>query len=494
MDISFRLNGETVVLRNVPPTTTTLDWLRETRGLTGTKEGCNEGDCGACTVMVTDPDGTARALNACILFLPQLDGRALRTVEGISSPDGALHPVQQAMVDHHGSQCGFCTPGFIASMAVAHLNGDTDHDTALAGNLCRCTGYAPIIRAAQAAADIPVPDWISADRDFFLPEISAGGAGGGKPPVIKAAGAGGGKPRVIKTAGAGGGTPPVGSSLHPRTAEDLAAAYHANPDATLVAGATDVGLWVTKQMRDPGQMIFLNQCADLMRIEHSEDALVLGAGVTIARMIPLMDTLHPSFAAMLRRYGAAQVRAAATIGGNIANGSPIGDGPPALIALNATLHLRRGDKRRAIPLEDFFLDYGKQDRAPGEFVERISIPRQPDRLRCYKLSKRFDQDISAVCGCFNITVTDGQVTAARIAFGGMAGIPKRATHVEAALIGQPWDDASITRAMAAFAQDYTPLSDMRATASYRLTSAANMLRRYFLEDMGQSTAIAEVQP
>jgi len=472
MDISFRLNGETVVLRDISPTTTTLDWLRETRQLTGTKEGCNEGDCGACTVMVTDPDGTARALNACILFLPQLDGRALRTVEGISGPDGALHPVQQAMVDHHGSQCGFCTPGFIASMAVAHLNGDTDHDTALAGNLCRCTGYAPIIRAAQAAADRPIPDWITADRDFFLPKISAGGAGGGKPPV--------------------------GDALHPCSSDELATAYLANPDATLVAGATDVGLWVTKQMRDLGQMIFLNQCADLGRIEQSEDALILGAGVTIARMIPLMDTQHPSFAAMLRRYGSAQVRAAATIGGNIANGSPIGDGPPALIALNATLHLRQGDKRRSMPLEDFFLDYGQQDRAAGEFVERISIPRQPDhkpdRLRCYKLSKRFDQDISAVCGCFNITVADGHVTAARIAFGGMAGIPKRAAHVEAALIGQPWDDATITRAMAAFAQDFTPLSDMRATASYRLTTAANMLRRYFLEDTSQSTAIAEVQP
>ncbi len=198
------------------------------------------------------------------------------------------------------------------------------------------------------------------------------------------------------------------------------------PTATLVAGATDVGLWVTKQMRDLGQVIFLNRCADLQRIAHREDALTIGAGVTIARMIPVMDGLHPSFAAMLRRYGSAQVRAAATIGGNIANGSPIGDGPPALIALGATLHLRQGDARRALPLEEFFLDYGKQDRRPGEFVESITIPRQPDRLRCYKLSKRFDQDISAVCGCFNITVDDGRVTAARIAFGGMAGIPKRA--------------------------------------------------------------------
>lgn len=475
MDISFLLNGDSVVLRDISPTTTALDWLRETRGLTATKEGCNEGDCGACTVMVTDPDGTSRALNACILFLPQLDGRALRTVEGITGPDGALHPVQQAMIAHHGSQCGFCTPGFIAAMAVSHLNGETDHDTALAGNLCRCTGYAPIIRAANAAEDAPVPDWITADRSFLLPEISAGGS-------------------ANQGFDAGGGEPPADATLQPRNTDALAAAYLANPEATLVAGATDVGLWVTKQMRDLGQVIFLNRCEDLARIEQSEDALTIGAGVTIAKLIPLMDGSHPSFAAMMRRYGSAQVRAAATIGGNIANGSPIGDGPPALIALGATLHLRQGDTRRSLPLEDFFLDYGKQDRRPGEFVESVTIPRQPDRLRCYKLSKRFDQDISAVCGCFNITVENGRVSAARIAFGGMAGTPKRAAAVEAALTGQPWDEATVTKAMQAFAQDYTPLSDMRASARYRLETAANMLRRYYLEDQGQTTAIMEVQP
>ncbi|MDD9708406.1 xanthine dehydrogenase small subunit [Seohaeicola sp. SP36] len=473
MDISFRLNGEHVVLTDVAPTATTLDWLRDTRGLTATKEGCNEGDCGACTVMVTDPDGTTQALNACILFLPQLDGRALRTVEGITGPDNALHPVQQAMVDHHGSQCGFCTPGFVASMAVAHLNGATDHDTALAGNLCRCTGYAPIIRAAKAAESAPVPEWMNADRRFFLAEVSAAGSSNQGFDV-------------------GGGNPPA--ALQPRTLDELATAYADNPDATLVAGATDVGLWVTKQMRELGQMIFLNRCDDLKQIAQEADGLTIGAGVTIARLIPLMEEMHPSFAAMLRRYGSAQVRAAATIGGNIANGSPIGDGPPALIALGATLHLRQGKDRRSMPLEDFFLDYGKQDRRRGEFVESITLPRQPDRLRCYKLSKRFDQDISALCGCFNITLADGRVTAARIAYGGMAGTPKRAAHVEAALLGHPWTDATVAKAMQAFSQDYTPLSDMRASAAYRLQTAANMLRRYFLEDTGQSTSIMEVQP
>ena len=460
MNIAFLLNGESVELAEVSPTETLLDWLREKRGLTGTKEGCNEGDCGACTVMVTDADGT-RALNACILFLPQLHGKAVRTVEGLSGPDGALHPVQQALVEFHGSQCGFCTPGFAVSMATAHLNGDTGHKDALAGNLCRCTGYAPILRAARAAEDRSVPDWLSADRDFRNPEIADS-----RSPTCHA----------------------------PETADDLARLYAEDPQATLVAGATDVGLWVTKQLRDLDRVIFLNRCADLQRIEETDSGYRIGAGVTMDRVHALMKPLCPSYAEMIRRYGSAQVRAAATIGGNIANGSPIGDNPPALIAAGATLHLRHGDTRRDLPLEDFFLDYGKQDRAPGEFVEAVTLPKALDSLRVYKLSKRFDQDISAVCGAFNLTVTDGIVTAARIAFGGMAGIPKRAAHVEAALTGQPWTEATLEAAAPAWAQDFTPMSDMRASADYRLTAAQNMLRRALAEDMGHATSVLEVSP
>ncbi|WP_323785817.1 xanthine dehydrogenase small subunit [Thalassovita sp.] len=464
MNVTFLLNGESVELRGVSATATLLDWLRDARGLTGTKEGCNEGDCGACTVMVQDEDG-ARALNACILLLPQISGKSVRTVEGISGPDGQLHPVQRAMIDHHGSQCGFCTPGFITSMATAHLNADSDHATALAGNLCRCTGYAPILRAAKAASEEPVPDWLSG---FSLAEMPVGEVTGNQPPT-------------------------TGATVQPETADDLAQWYAANPDATLIAGATDVGLWVTKQMRDPGPVAFLNRCRDLQRIEETETHVTLGAGVTIARLIPLMDRLHPSLGAMLRRYGSAQVRAAATIGGNIANGSPIGDGPPALIALGATLHLRKGAERRDIPLESFFIDYGKQDRQPGEFVEAVSFAKSPDRLKCYKLSKRFDQDISALCGCFNITVENGSVTAAQIAFGGMAGIPKRAAHVEAALIGQPWSEATIVATAPAWDADFTPLSDMRASATYRLDTARNLLMRYYLETEGTGISVKEVQ-
>jgi xanthine dehydrogenase small subunit len=470
MEITFLLNGETVRARADRPEETLLDWLRERRGLTGTKEGCNEGDCGACTVMVTD-DGGARALNACILFLPQIHGKAVRAVEGIAGPDGALHPVQEAMVAHHGSQCGFCTPGFVVSMATAHLNGRTDHDDQLAGNLCRCTGYAPIVRAAEAAAAAPVPDWMHDDPGFILDEVLSGGHAEG---------------------GRGADGPPPTWVAH-ETADDLADWYAGHSDATLVAGATDVGLWVTKSLRDIAPVAFLGRVRDLQRIDIGDDRVRIGAGVTLTDLGAAVAPLHPDFAELIRRYGSVQVRNAATIGGNIANGSPIGDGPPALIALGAVLHLRHGASRREMPLEDFFLDYGKQDRRPGEFVEAVSFPRQPDRLRCYKLSKRFDQDISAACGCFSIAVEDGTVRAARIAFGGMAGIPKRAAHVEAALTGQPWTIETVAAASGAWAQDFTPLTDMRASADYRLAAARNMLTRYFHEDAGTPARVLEVR-
>ena len=452
MDITFLLNGERVELRDVDPTTTALDWLRDTRGLTGTKEGCNEGDCGACTVMLRDAGGV-RAVNACILFLPQLHGKALRTVEGMVAPDGTLHPVQQAMIDHHGSQCGFCTPGFVVSMAVAQERGQADHDDILAGNLCRCTGYAPIVRAAEAAAGAPVPDWLQ------------------------------------------DGLPDVGPApFAPASADDLAAWYLENPDATLIAGATDVGLWVTKQLRDLPKVAFLHACADLQRIDRQGDLLRIGAGVSIARLRDAVQESHPAFAELLRRFASEQVRAAATIGGNIANGSPIGDAPPALIAMGATLHLRRGDTRREMPLEDFFLDYGKQDRQQGEFVEAVTIPAASPNLACHKLSKRFDQDISAVCGCFDIAVSDGMVTAARVAFGGMAATPKRAKAVEAALTGAPFTEDGIAPALAAFETDFAPISDMRASAAYRMEAARAMLVRTLRDRRGEAVNVLEVAP
>ncbi len=460
MTITFLLNGESVSLQDVDPTTTLLDWLRDDRGLTGTKEGCNEGDCGACTVMVRDDHG-AKPLNACILLLPQLHGKAVRTVEGISGPEGQLHPVQEAMITHRGAQCGFCTPGFIVSMAVAHAEGDRGHNDALAGNLCRCTGYAPIVRAAQAAADDPVPDWMQ----DALPEAETFAA-----------------------------TALAPNAWAPGSTGELAGLCAAHPDATLVAGATDVGLWVTKALKPLDKMIFLHRCTDLQEITEDETCLRIGAGVTMDRLLTEMQPRFPAYAEMIRRYGSAQVRAAATIGGNIANGSPIGDNPPPLIALGAEVHLRYRKHTRRLPLEDFFVDYGKQDRRPGEFVEAITIPHQQDRLKVFKLSKRFDQDISAVCGAFNITVEAGEVTAARIAFGGMAGVPKRASAVEAAIIGKPWRDQTLIDAWGAWEDDFQPLSDMRASADYRITAACNMLSRVLLEDLGARTDVLEVRP
>ncbi|MGO4851410.1 xanthine dehydrogenase small subunit [Phaeovulum sp. W22_SRMD_FR3] len=461
MDISFLLNGETRSVRVSNPTQSVLDWLRESCGLTGTKEGCNEGDCGACTVMVTDASGS-HALNACLMMMPQLHGKALRTIEAISGPAGELHPVQAEMVAHHGSQCGFCTPGFVVSMATAHLNGARDHNDQLAGNLCRCTGYAPIIRAAEAAEGVPVPAWMTHDA-ASLSELQA--------PAL----------------------PATEAAFLPETADALAAWYLENPTATLIAGATDVGLWVTKGLQDLAPVAFLHRARDLQTITETSEGFHIGAGVTVAALRAAMAGPHPAFAELLRRYASEQVRHAATIGGNIANGSPIGDGPPALIAMGATLHLRRGDARRQLPLEDFFLAYKKQDRAPGEFVEAISIPRTAPDLACYKLSKRFDQDISAVCGCFNITETAGVITSARVAFGGMAATPKRAAGFEAALLGQPLTEATIRAALPALAADFTPMGDMRASAAYRSEAACNMALRYVFAREGKAASVLEVR-
>ncbi len=454
MEISFLLNGETVTA-DCAPTETLLDFLRLRRRLTGTKEGCNEGDCGACTVMITDENG-ARAFNSCILFMGQLAGRAVRTVEGVSGPDDEMHPVQEAMVTHHGSQCGFCTPGIVVSLATAQIEGRHDHDAVLAGNLCRCTGYAPIVRAAEAAAEMPAPVWMTGD--------------GAQLP-------------------ADGGPAPANA---PASSDELAALLVEHPEATLIAGATDVGLWVTKQLRDLPFPVFLNRCADLRAVTLRDDILHIGATATVEEVRGAVEDIYPSWAGMLSRYASLQVRNAATVGGNIANGSPIGDNPPVLIVLDAKLHLRKGDTRREVPAESFFIAYGKQDRAPGEFLEAMTMTARAPALRVYKLSKRYDQDISAVLGAFNVTIEDGKVTDARIAYGGLAGVPKRATHVEQALIGRDWTLATVTAALPEYARDFTPMSDMRASAEYRLKTAQNMALRYFHDLAGEAVQLREV--
>lgn len=469
--IRFVKGGEVVELTNVGPTETVLDYLRLRRRETGTKEGCGEGDCGACTVALgrlIDGRLTYQPVNSCIQLLGMIDGAELVSVEDLVE-DGKLHPVQTAMRDLHGSQCGFCTPGFIMTLfTLYHAEGEARSRKTvtewLAGNLCRCTGYRPIVDAALNACFDAADDAFSwratrtrdqlqtlADRrDIFL----------GTSEAFFAA---------------------------PASADGLAALYGQHPDATLVAGATDVGLWVTKHLCDLPRVIWLGRIEGLDRVEETEAGVLIGAGATYAGSEAAMTRLSPDLGELWKRIGSKQVRASGTIGGNIANGSPIGDTPPVLIALEATLELQSADAGRAMALEDFFIDYGKQDRRPGEFVTGVFVPRpKPNQVfRCYKISKRFDQDISAVMGAFRFTIEEGAVSEARIAFGGMAATPKRAGKAEAALKGAVLEDPSTWgAAMQALLDDFTPLSDMRAGARYRMETARALLAKALMEADG----------
>ncbi len=461
--VRFLLNGEVVEAQGVDPTRTLLEHLRGDLRRTGTKEGCAEGDCGSCTVLVGELDGqggtTWQAVNSCIQFVPMLDGKAVITVEGIARDEP--HPVQAAMVEHHGSQCGFCTPGIVMSLygrAVAAKGTAAPVDEVLAGNLCRCTGYGAIIAAAEAIAPEAAPD--VADKLAALKR---------------------GEALSLDYA-----DPIAGVTrrwLAPLSADDLAQTYEAHPDAVIVAGATDIGLWVTKLRKPLKTLIDIGRVDELKTVIREDGWLSIGAGVRYVDALETLGDLYPDLGAMMRRLGSTQVRNSGTIGGNIANGSPIGDMPPALIALGAELVLRKGDVRRTIGLEDFFIAYGKQDRAPGEFVEAVRVPAALGGalFKVFKLSKRFDQDISAVCGAFNIRIEGEVVTGARIAYGGMAGTPKRAAACEAALVGKPWNAATINAAVTALAGDFTPLTDARASAAYRALTAGNMLRKVFIE-------------
>lgn len=466
--VRFLLGDETVELGGFEPALTVLDWLRGEARRTGTKEGCNEGDCGACTVVVVRPEEgrlSYRAVNACIQFVGTLDGAQLLTVEDLKRPDGALHAVQQALVDCHGSQCGFCTPGFVMSLFAMlktfdALPPEDTLDDILAGNLCRCTGYTPIARAAHRMFELHDGDRFAAAEAQTLARLRA--LDDGQAVEVRCG----------------------QRSFHaPATADQLAAVLQRHPEATIVAGSTDVGLWVTKGMQPLNPVVWIGRVREIGRIEDTAETIEIGAGVSYSQAAAPLAALYPDFGELLRRLGSVQVRNLGTVGGNVANGSPIGDATPALIAAGATLHLRRGDARRSMPLERFFLAYRLQDRRPDEFVERISVPkpRPGTRFRAYKVSKRFDQDISAVLGAFLLRVEDGTVVEARLAYGGMAPVPQRAARAEAALLGRTWDEAALGAAQDALADDFQPISDMRASASYRMTVARNLLRRLHIE-------------
>ncbi|MDX0978034.1 xanthine dehydrogenase small subunit [Sinorhizobium medicae] len=468
--IRFLLNDRSVELADVPPVQTLLDFLRIDRNLRGTKEGCAEGDCGACTVLVGRLlDGKLRyeSVNACIRFVASLDGCHVVTVEALAQPNGPLHPVQQAMVDTHASQCGFCTPGFVMSLYglwMANAKPSIQQiEKALQGNLCRCTGYAAIIRAAEAIASVGElgKDPLIVEREQITRQLKA--LQDGRRVEI-----GGEDERVVL----------------PASLDDFAAVLQANPKATIVAGSTDVGLWVTKFMRNIAPVVHLSHLEELRRISVGVDGITLAAGVSYTEAYPAIVRHFPQLRELWDRIGGEQVRNMGTVGGNIVNGSPIGDTPPALIALGASVTLRKGTNRRTLPLEAFFLEYGKQDRESGEFVESVRIPflDETHRFAVYKISKRFDEDISAVCGAFRVKLDgDGRVADVAIAFGGMAGTPKRARNVEAALKGAQWNDAAVEAGFAAFERDFAPLTDWRASSEYRMLVARNLLRRFHLE-------------
>jgi xanthine dehydrogenase small subunit len=474
----FLLDGEVVEARGVGPTTTLLQYLRGPLQRCGTKEGCAEGDCGACTVVVGEraAEGTRyRAINSCIRFVATLDGKEVVTVEGLRAPDGALHPVQQAMVDAHASQCGFCTPGFVMSLFALWLQQDTVDSAqamhALSGNLCRCTGYRPIIEAATHMGKAPAPSHWSREEAFGAKKAAAIAALPQTPVNIPGFAA-------------------------PRTLEDLATAYLANPEAQLLAGGTDVGLWVTKHLRDLPGILYLGDVAGLDAIGVAGGELEIGAAASLSDAYAAIVGRYPEIDEMAARFGSVPVRNSGTLCGNLGNGSPIGDSMPILIALGATVVLRRGERERTVALESIYRGYRDKTLEPGEFIRAVRVPLPVAGLRVatYKVSKRFDQDISAVCGAFAVMMQGERIATARVAYGGMAAIPKRAAAAEAALQGKPWAAATFEAAAAALERDFAPIDDMRASAEYRRKAAAALLLRFHLaHDPRQSGSALRVE-
>ena len=469
--IRFLLNDQVRELSHVDPTMTVLDYLRNVERLTGSKEGCAEGDCGACTVVLGLLDGDSisyRAVNSCILFLPALDGKQLITVEHLKTADGTLHPVQRALVDCHGSQCGFCTPGVVMSLFALFKSerkpSRQQIKYALAGNLCRCTGYLPILQAARQMYGHGEDDQF----DQMLPTTT-----------------------VLLQSIQRNDTLELhhdGRSYYsPKSLSDLSDLRQRYPDAVLLSGGSDIGLWVTKQNRVLASLISLSDLPELVQITSTTTHLEIGAAATYSDALPALEDHFPDFGELLRRVGSVQIRNVGTLGGNIATASPIGDSIPPLMALGASVVLRQGGRTREVNLDDFFLGYRRTAIAPGELIEKIRVPIYGDRrfFRTYKISKRFDQDISSVCAAYSLELDGRRVNDVRICYGGMAATPKRASQCESALIGADWTYQSMNSACSALERDFTPIADFRASHSYRQLVARNLLRKFYLESTGE---------
>jgi len=480
--IRFILDGSVVSISNIDPSLTLLQYLRETLYRSGTKEGCAEGDCGACTVVIGEiVDGRIRlhSINACIQFVAMLHGKLLFTVESLQTAE--LHPVQQAMVDCHGSQCGFCTSGFVMSLfALFKTTARPDRsqiNDALSGNLCRCTGYRPIIEAAAQMFEIERPDnWLTQAAQEHVSPIDEYESG--LINLLESI-----RPEKILYLQHSGK-----QFFAPLAVDEFAQLIEQKPGATIVAGNTDVGLWVNKQLRVLPEVISLSQVNELKKIEVTDSEIIIGAGVSLSDAFTELVRHYPELNDLFRRFASMSIRNAGTLVGNVANGSPIGDSMPILIALNSELNLRKGKSQRKIALDQFYLGYQQKDCQPGEFIESIRIPLNNNhyQLASYKVSKRFDQDISAVCSAFVIGLDEnGIIDHLRIAYGGMAATPVRAKNTEQVLLGKQWSEASVEIARQKLNEDFSPLSDVRASSAYRLKVAQNLITRFFLESQSE---------
>jgi xanthine dehydrogenase small subunit len=475
--LTFLRRGQPVTLGNVPPDRTLLEVLREDLHLSATKEGCGEGDCGACTVVLAEAVGGQlqyKAVNSCIRLAHSVAGMAVFTADDLAAPSGALHPVQEALVQCHGSQCGFCTPGFVMSLFGMYQNsagqpiGREQAQVDLSGNLCRCTGYRPILDAAETMHSLPLPAGCAVDGPTTLAALQAL------------------KPQPSEDA----------AYLRPTTLASLLQQRARFPQAQVVAGCTDVGLWVTKLHKRFDRVLDVTATHELRQIHTHPDHIAIGAAVSLTDAFAALVQERPQLKTFSQRFAGLPVRNAGTLGGNVANGSPIGDSMPLLIALGARVVLMRWQAtpeggeiaQRELPLEDLYTGYRTNVMQADELLCWIKVPRpgSPAFMRVYKISKRFDDDISAVCLAIQMTLQDGAVQHISIGAGGVAATPARARQAEAALRGQPWNADTVMNAMAALRAEFQPISDMRASATYRHTVLGNLLQRFWLESQGMT--------